>query len=86
MRRRELSVMFGGMMLAWPRAVIAQGAANCPLVAVLVPGTAVNYLTRAAWRATDGVRELGYVEDENIVIEYHSAARVAACWRPGLPL
>jgi len=33
-------------MLAWPRAVIAQGAANCPLVAVLVPGTAVNYLTR----------------------------------------
>jgi hypothetical protein len=53
MRRREFIGLVGGMVLAWPRAVMAQGAANRPVVAVLVAGTAVNY-TYA--RSLEGLR------------------------------
>ena len=34
MRRREFISLLSGMVVAWPRAVMAQGAANRPLVVV----------------------------------------------------
>src|SRR5262245_15084257 len=62
------------MVVAWPRAVMAQGAANRPLVAVLVPGTAVKYTyARSLEGLRVGLRDLGYVEGKNVVIEYRSA-------------
>ena len=74
MRRREFISLLSGMVVAWPRAVMAQGAANRPLVAVLVAGTAVNYtFARSLEGLRVGLRDLGYVEGKNIVIEYRSA-------------
>ena len=74
MRRREFISLLSGMVVAWPRAVMAQGAANRPLVAVLIPGTAVNYTyARSLEGLRTGLRDLGYVEGKNIVIEYRSA-------------
>jgi putative ABC transport system substrate-binding protein len=72
MRRRDFISLLSGMVVAWPRAVMAQGAANRPLVAVLVPGTAVSDLFGLdGLRA--GLRDLGYVEGKNIVLEYRWA-------------
>jgi len=74
MRRREFISLLSGMVVACPRAVLAQGAANRPLVAVLVPGTAVNYTyARSLEGLRAWLRDLGYVEGKNIVIEYRSA-------------
>jgi hypothetical protein len=39
MRRRKFIGILGGMALAWPRGVMAQGAAKRPLIAVLVAGS-----------------------------------------------
>jgi putative ABC transport system substrate-binding protein len=76
MRRREFISLLSGMVVAWPRAVMAQGAANRPLVAVLIPGTAVNYTyARSLEGLRAWLRDLGYVEGKNIVIEYRSAER-----------
>ena len=74
MRRREFISLLSGMVVAGPRAVMAQGAANRPLIAVLVPGKAVNYTyARSLEGLRVGLRDLGYVEGKNIVIEYRSA-------------
>jgi putative ABC transport system substrate-binding protein len=74
MRRRDFISLLSGMVVAWPRAAMAQGAANRPLVAVLVPGTAANYTyARSLEGLRVGLRDLGYVEGKNIVIEYRSA-------------
>jgi putative ABC transport system substrate-binding protein len=74
MRRREFISLLSGMVVAWPRAVLAQGVANRPIVAVLVPGTAVNHTyARSLEGLRAGLSDLGYVEGKNIVIEYRSA-------------
>jgi putative ABC transport system substrate-binding protein len=51
---------------------MAQGAVNRPLVAILVSDTAANYASRHK-ALREGLRDLGYVEGKNIVIEYRSA-------------
>lgn len=64
MRRRELITLFGSMAIAWPLAAHAQQPANVPTVGWLVFEASEGGL--AGFR--QGLRELGYVEGQNIAI------------------
>jgi hypothetical protein len=69
MRRRELIAFFGGAAAAWPLAAHAQQTA-LPVVGLIRDGstdTAARYV--AAFRK--GLNETGYVEGQNVTVEYH---------------
>jgi putative ABC transport system substrate-binding protein len=71
MRRREFITLLGGAV-AWPLPLRAQQSAKVPRIGFLVFGPASAYAGRVeALRA--GLRQLGYVEGKNIVIEFQFA-------------
>ena len=68
MRRREFITFLGGATVAWPRAARAQ-APVIPVVGFLDPSSADALADRMrAFR--QGLKETGYVERENVAIEY----------------
>lgn len=72
MRRREFIAFAGGAAVGWPLTVRAQQPKKIPLLAILFPGKDDTRGLIAALRL--GLRELGYVEGENIKIEHRFAA------------
>jgi putative ABC transport system substrate-binding protein len=68
MRRREFAALFGAS-LVWPGAAIAQSGAS--RVAVLALGNPDPQTFMKEFR--EGLRELGYVEGQNIQLELRSA-------------
>ncbi len=72
MKRREFITLLGGAAAAWPFAARAQQATSRPLIGILSPlSRAAAARNIEALRA--GLRELGYVEDRNIVLELRFA-------------
>ena len=68
MNRRTFITLLGSAAAAWPRAARAQQTAKIPRIGFLVSGLAVNPHLPEAFRR--GLRDLGYVEGRNVVIEY----------------
>ena len=68
MRRREFITLFGGAAI-WPLAARAQQPTQIPQVGWIFPGASAGHPTELAG-FKEGLRELGYVEGRNIVVEY----------------
>jgi putative ABC transport system substrate-binding protein len=73
MKRREFITLLGGMAAAWPLAARAQAPRNIPRLCFLTfdPSTPQSNRFHAFFQ---GLRDLGYANEQNIAIDYLSAA------------
>ena len=69
--RRELLVALGGAAVAWPLTARAQQSAM-PVIGLLHP-TSLDLLAERMRGLRQGLKDIGYVEGENVAIEYRSA-------------
>ena len=71
LKRRDVIALVGGAATAWPLAARAQQPAKLPVIGALVIG---NTDPEQFWREfRQGLRDLGYVEGQNIRFEFRSA-------------
>jgi putative ABC transport system substrate-binding protein len=70
MKRREFIALFGSAAATWPRALRAQQARKVPRIGYLSPNIELSASDRSFMQ---GLRELGYVDGKNILIEYRFA-------------
>jgi putative ABC transport system substrate-binding protein len=75
MRRRDFITLVGGAAVTWPLAVRAQQRTRIPKIGFLGMGPASGSADRVE-ALQQGLRDLGYVDGRNIVIEFHWADSV----------
>ena len=68
MRRREFISLLGGAAAAWPPAARAQQS-KIPVIGFLCSGSAEAF-TPLVTAFSDGLKEVGYVERQNVAIEF----------------
>ena len=71
MNRREFITLLGGAAAAWPLAVRAQQAPS-PVIGSLFPSTPEAFAPLAIGLHR-GLKEIGYVDGQNVTIEYRFA-------------
>jgi ABC-type uncharacterized transport system substrate-binding protein len=71
MKRRQFITLPGGVAAAWSLSARAQRGTRTPRIGVLAPGRSVGADASLATlnSVVTGLRELGYIEGENIAIE-----------------
>jgi ABC-type uncharacterized transport system substrate-binding protein len=72
LKRRDFITLLGGAAASWPFEVSAQQRAKLPRIGFL--GLVPEFIAQEGLRA--GLRDLGYTEDTNIVIEWRWAQSV----------
>ena len=72
MQRREFITLVGGAATAWPLAANAQKPPPMPLIGVLESGSATS-TTSLSSEFHAGLKESGFVEGQNVSIEYRRA-------------
>ena len=72
MKRREFISLLGGAAVAWPLAARAQQAASISRIGILWPGASLPAPPRME-SFRQGLRELGYVDGQNVLIEIRYA-------------
>jgi putative ABC transport system substrate-binding protein len=72
MQRREFIGLVGSAAATWPLAAHAQQPTRVPQIGLLFSGAAELSLEVNAFR--QGLRELGYIEGQNISVEYRFAS------------
>ena len=71
MKRRQFIALLSGAAAAWPLGASAQQTAKVPRIGYLAANLATAPQLTEAFR--QGLHDLGYLEDRNVVIEYRDA-------------
>jgi putative ABC transport system substrate-binding protein len=80
MKRREFIIALSGALVAWPLAAHAQRAGKVWRIGVLLTSP-INPDTAYIWNAfIEGLREHGYVENQNFIFEYRYSEGRAERW------
>ena len=72
MNRREVLMLLGGAATTWPRGTWAQQGSAMPVIGFL-DGRTPEALTERLRGFRQGLREVGYVDGENVTIVYRWA-------------
>jgi putative tryptophan/tyrosine transport system substrate-binding protein len=72
MQRRAFITLLGGAAAAWPIAARTQQAGRMPVIGILGSSTVAGYAARMPSFML-GLKEIGFVEGQNVVIEYRWA-------------